>query len=122
MPARALWTGVLLILVSTLAVMASKFTPTALIPGILGLCIAVLGIIANRNPTLRKHLMHGALGLALLGVLGSLGGLPGFFALLSGGNAERPVAAVAQTSTVLICLGFLSRGIGSFIAARRKTQ
>ncbi|AWR87606.1 hypothetical protein [Meiothermus taiwanensis] len=117
LPARALWTGVFLILVSTLAVMGSKLTPTALIPGILGLLIALMGIWANRTPSQQPLAMNIALGLSLLGLLGSLRGIPDFITLLGGGTVERPVAAMAQFATVFICLGFVLRWL---VERRRK--
>ncbi len=120
MTARALWTGILLILVSLVAVTAAKPTPTAFIPGALGLSIALLGIVGHKNPALRRHAMHAALGLAVLGILGSLRGVPDFLTLLGGGRVERPVAAMAQFATILICLGLVVRGVQSFLEARRR--
>jgi hypothetical protein len=117
LPARALWTGVFLILVSTLAVMSTSLTPTALIPGALGLAIALLGIWANRSPAQKNLAMNIALGLAVLGILGSLRGIPGFITILSGGTVERPIAAMAQFATVFICLGFVVR---FWVERRRK--
>lgn len=120
MTARALWTGILLILVSTIAVVASKPTPTAFIPGILGLLIALLGIVGEKNPGLRRHAMHAALGLAALGILGSMRAIPDFLTLLGGGSVERPLASMAQFATLFICLGLVARGVQSFLEARRK--
>jgi hypothetical protein len=122
MPARALWTGIFLIVISTLAVVASKPSPTAFIPGGLGLLIAVLGIVAERSPGMRKNAIHAALGLALLGAIGSLRGIPGFITLLGGGTVALPVAVMAQIATLFICLAFLTRGVRSFMDARRKVQ
>lgn len=119
MTARALRTGILLILVSLVAVIATKLTPTAFLPGALGLSIALLGYAGHKNPTLRRHAMHAALGLAVLGILGSLRGVPDFLTLLGGGRVERPVAAMAQFATTLICLGFVVSGVQSFLEARR---
>ncbi|RIH87314.1 hypothetical protein Mlute_00997 [Meiothermus luteus] len=114
--ARALWTGVFLILISTLAVMASKPTPTALIPGLLGLLIALMGIWAEKRPNQARLALGLALGLSLVGILGSLRGIPEFLTLLGGGAVERPVAAMAQFATAFICLGFVVR----YLAERRK--
>ena len=118
LPARALWTGVFLILVSTLAVMSTSLTPTALIPGALGLTIALLGIWANRSPAQKNFAMNIALGLSVLGILGSVQGIPGFITILSGGTVERPIAAMAQFATVFICLGFVVR---FWVERRRKS-
>lgn len=117
LPARALWTGVFLILVSTLAVMSSSLTPTALIPGALGLAIALLGIWADKTPTQKPLAMNIALGLSVLGILGSLRGIPDFITILGGGSVERPVATMAQFATIFICLGFVVR---HFVETRRK--
>lgn len=116
--ARALWTGVFLILVSTLAVMSSKLTPTALIPGVLGLLIALLGIWANKQPAQARLALSLALLLSVLGILGSLRSVPDFVTLLTGGTVERPVATLAQFATVFICLGFVVR---YWVETRRKT-
>lgn len=107
--ARALWTGVFLILVSIIAVTATSLTPTALIPGVVGLAIAVLGIVADRNPSSKTLTMNIALGFAVLAILGSLRGIPDFITILTGGTVERPVAAMAQFATAFICLGFVTR-------------
>lgn len=117
LPARALWTGVFLILVSTLAVVGSKLTPTALIPGILGLLIALMGIWADKTPSQKPLAMNIALGLAVLGILGSLRGIPDFITILGGGTVERPVATMAQFATVFICLAFSIRWL---VEQRRK--
>lgn len=98
--------------------MASKPTPTALIPGILGLLIALMGIWADKNPARARLALGVALGLALLGLVGSLRGVPEFIILLRGGTVERPVATMAQFATVFICLGFVVRW---FAEGRRKT-
>ena len=107
---RALWTGIFLILISTWAVMAEGVRPFALAPGLVGLGIASLGIVAQRNPRLEPQALRIALGLALLALLGSLPGIPGFWVLLRGGTLAQPVAALTQFATVFICLAFLVRG------------
>lgn len=119
MTARALWTGILLILVSVIAVTASQPTPTAFIPGALGLLIALLGIAGDKTPALQRPAMNAALGLAVLGILGSLRGVPDFLTLLGGGSVERPVATMAQFATIFICLGFVVRWVQGFLEARR---
>ncbi|RDI96271.1 hypothetical protein DV704_00100 [Meiothermus sp. QL-1] len=115
--ARALWTGIFLIIVSTVAVMGSKLTPTALLPGLLGLAIALMGLWADRSPAQAPLALKIALGLAVLGLLGSLRGVPEFITLLSGGTVERPMAATAQFATVFICLAFVVRYL---VESRRK--
>lgn len=119
LPARALWTGAFLILISTLAIMVAGFTPTALIPGALGLVIALMGIWADKTPAQRPLAMNIALGLAALGMLGSLGSVPDFITLVGGGTVELPVATMAQFATLFICLGLVIRWV---VESRRKAQ
>jgi len=90
---------------------------TALIPAAFGLVIAVLGLIA-RDERKRKHAMHGAVVVALLGFLGSVRGLLQIGALLAG-TAARPAAVVAQTIMAVLTLGYIVMAVRSFVRARR---
>jgi hypothetical protein len=91
---------------------------TALIPAVLGLLLLGLGLLAAR-PALHAHAMHGAMVVALLGVLGTLMQVVKLPALLTGGEVERPLAVVASTLTLVLCGVLLVLGIRSFAAARR---
>ena len=91
--------------------------PTALIPCYFGIVLFVLGLLGQKE-NLRKHVMHGALLVALLALFGtarSLLKLPAAFA----GTAERPAAIYAQAATALLSIAFLTLCIRSFIQARR---
>lgn len=90
---------------------------TALIPAIIGTVLVILGVVASRE-RLRKHAIHAALVVALLGVLGSAPNVLGLGELVAG-TAERPVAVVASTITFLVLLVYIALGVRSFIAARR---
>lgn len=95
---------------------------TALIPAAVGLVFAVLGAVALKE-SLRKHMMHAAVGLALLlfvGMAGMAG--PKVPALLTGGELERPGAVLSQALLGLLCGVFVLLGVRSFIAARRKQR
>jgi hypothetical protein len=120
LPSRALWTGIFLILISIWAVMAEGVRLFALTPGGVGLVIASLGIVAERNPRLRRRALGAALGLALLALLGSLPGVPGSLILLRGGTLPQPVAALTQFATIFICLAFLVRGYLAWGQEQRK--
>ncbi len=86
---------------------------TVLIPAGPGVLLTALGILAARVSAWRKHLMHAAMALALLVVLGGLGrGVPG---LLAGPDA----AALASSAMAVIALVYLIAGIRSFVEARR---
>ena len=92
-------------------------SPTALIPVVFGVLLGACGLVA-RKEHLRKHAMHAAAAVALLGFVPSVRGLLGIPALLAG-EAARPAAVVLQSVMALLCLGFLVVAVLSFVAARR---
>lgn len=92
---------------------------TALIPLAFGTLLELCGVLAMR-PNLKKHAMHGASVLALLGVLGSARGASSFVTLASGGTVARPLAAQVQAAMFVTCLVFLVLCIRSFRDARRR--
>jgi hypothetical protein len=93
---------------------------TALIPAAFGVIFIALGQMAKKE-ALRKHIMHFAIGLAMIGFLGGAVRAFGPFAtMLRGGSVERPGAIVAQVIMALLCLVLLAYGIRSFAEARRK--
>lgn len=91
---------------------------TALIPAFLGVPMAIVGVLARRE-NLRKHAMHAAVLLALVGFLGSARGLLQLPALLTGAELARPAAVAAQSVTALLCIVFVGLAVSSFIQARR---
>ena len=94
------------------------YHPTALIPAAFGILLLLLGLIALKD-SLRKHAMHLAAMVGLLGFLGgAIMGLPKLPALLSG-TAERPAAVIEQLIMAAICLLFVALCVRSFIVARR---
>lgn len=92
---------------------------TAMIPAFFGLPIVVLGFVARAREAWRKHAMHGAIGLALLGFLGSAGGVIDMSRLLLGGQVDRPTAALVQGTMAIVCAVLIILGVKSFIDARR---
>ncbi len=122
MPSISIIFGALLILlgISGYAYVMSTPNPsmTALIPAIFGVVLVLLGVIARAKENLRKHLMHAALVVALLGFLGTISSFMKIASVFAG-TAERPVAVIAQFATAIICLVFIILGIKSFIDARK---
>lgn len=111
--------GAALLLVGIVAYLATGAESiTALFPAFLGVPLLVLGLLAGRESA-RQHAIHGALVLALLGVLASAMPLAELPALLTGGEVERPVATVTSAITALACLIYLGVGVRSFVVARR---
>lgn len=90
---------------------------TALIPAVIGVVLLVLGLLGGKE-NLRKHVMHAALLIGLLALLGtarSLTMLPAAF----DGTAQRPGAVFAQAATAVLSVVYLALGVRSFIEARR---
>ncbi|MFP8955016.1 hypothetical protein ACLI4Z_18970 [Natrialbaceae archaeon A-arb3/5] len=103
-PTLGITLGTVLVALGIGAYVLSDFASvTALIPAIFGVVIAVLGIIARQTERDRLAVI-GIGALALLGVLGSLRGVPDVIALVTGGEVESTVAAVAQGSMIVIGL------------------
>jgi hypothetical protein len=88
---------------------------TALIPAMVGAVFLLLALIA-RNPNARKHVMHAAVALALLGVLGVA---PRILAGVRAGDVGRP-AVLSQIAMAVILLLYVLLGVKSFVDARRR--
>jgi hypothetical protein len=119
MAGLAIGVGVILTLLGVIGYFASGgASATALIPAGFGVLFMILGLIA-RNQARRKHAMHGAAVLALVGLAATFTGALKAFTLMGGGTVERPQAVIAQGVMALLCLVFLIFAIRSFIQARR---
>lgn len=110
--------GSLLVMIGAVGyVVTDMVSVTALIPAFFGLVIIILGVMAYA-PARRKLAMHLAMGVALLGVLGSAGGIVGVLRGLGGGVVGA--ADIARALMALSLVAYLVIGIRSFIAARRQ--
>ncbi len=118
MPTTAIVSGVLLILVGiagyVIGVVNDNASLTALIPAVFGLLLLILGFVAKSNENLRKHLMHAAVVIGLLGFILPTGRLVSGWSKLS----VSP-AVLSQALMALICLFFVILSIQSFVNARR---
>lgn len=120
MPRFSLTLGIILTLLGVVGyAMSGGASWTALIPALFGILFIGAGVL-GRNEKLRKHAMHGAAALALVGILGSFGGLLKFFTMIGGAEVERPAAVIAQSVMAVLCIVFLVLSIKSFIDARKK--
>ncbi|MFT4218643.1 MAG: hypothetical protein QM619_15860 [Micropruina sp.] len=90
---------------------------TALIPSAVGVLLLIAGWLA-RNPRLHRHAIHGALAVALLGVLGSLMNVVKIGQVFNG-TAERPAAILESVVMFVALVIYLAVGVRSFIKARR---
>jgi hypothetical protein len=148
-PINAILFGAALIAVGVYGFVASGSThPTALIPAAIGAVLAILGGIALSGGAARKHAMHVA---AAVGLLGFAGTVPGVITLVkmmttseqdevrentSQGTTPKEVrdqsaqsntgtkflAAISKTATAALCLIFVGFCVKSFIDARRARQ
>jgi len=119
MTKTTIYTGIILIILGIVAYFASHAQSiTALIPAFFGVPIFILGLIA-RKESIRKHVIHGALVVALVGLVGSVNGIPQFVSMLLGNDVLRPAAVIVKAIMALILIVYIIMGINSFVQARR---
>jgi hypothetical protein len=97
---------------------------TALIPSAFGTVLMICGALA-RSDKLRKHAMHGAAAIGLIGLVSTAAmAVPKLPALLSEGKVTRAngtdatLAVEMQASMAALCLVFVGLCINSFVQAR----
>jgi uncharacterized membrane protein len=111
--------GVLLCILGLAGYLATnRVSVTALIPFFFGLPMIILGLLAFKE-NLRKHVMHAAAAIALLGFLGTFKGFFSFMAYLTGRVVERPPAVIAQGIMAILSAIFVALAVHSFIQARK---
>lgn len=91
---------------------------TALIPAAIGQILVILGVLARLKENLRKHLMHVAVIIGLLGFVATISSVAKIPSLFDG-TAARPLATVSQFITAILCGVFVALCVKSFIDARR---
>jgi hypothetical protein len=113
--------GVLLIVLGGISFFATGgIHPTALIPAYFGLALLICGWLANSPDNRRRMIvMHIAVTVALVGLLGS-----GAMAIVEtvkahGGPLAYPAAVESQVAMAALCLVYVVLCVRSFIAARR---
>lgn len=118
MPSTAIISGILLILVGiagyAFSIVNNNTSLTALIPAAFGLLLLILGLLAKSKESLRKHLMHAAVLVGLLGFIIPTGRLVSQMSKI-----EVSLAVMSQALMALICLFFVILSIQSFVNARR---
>lgn len=124
MPVLSIACGILLTIVGVVGYTGQgpnpdtrQVSPTALIPAVFGGLLIVLGLLAFK-PSLRKHAMHFA---AMVGLLGAIGGFMPLFRQYKNTGAldlMKP-SAVSGWLMILICAVFVGLCVNSFIQARK---
>jgi len=114
MPATTRTFGLILIVLGLASYfLTSRVSVTALIPAFFGAVFVILALVARSEPA-RKHAMHAAVALGLLGFLGTLRVIPA----LARGEFNRP-AVLAQLAMMVLMGIYVALGVKSFKAARR---
>lgn len=87
-------------------------SPTALIPAGVGVVLLICGMIVTAAPKARKHAMHVAAAVALLGAIG------GFMPIRSNGLDLEKAAVVSAIIMIALCTIFVLLCVRSFVRAR----
>lgn len=95
-----------------------KVSPTALIPAFFGAALLLLGI-GSLVDKLRMALMHVAMVLALVGIIGAGSRLPAAISELNEVDGTSPVKMISILVMMLLMIGYLGLGVRSFIEARK---
>lgn len=115
MPATTRLFGLILIVLGIASyTMTGRTSITALIPAFFGAALVVCALLA-RKETARKHAMHAAVAIGMVGMLASLTrALPAALR----GDAGRP-AVIAQLVMGGLLLVYVAMGVRSFVEARK---
>ena len=115
MPSVTRVVGFLLILLGVVGYVATGGASiTALIPAFVGALFLVFALVA-RSPEARRHVMHAAVAIALLAVIGVV---PRIIGAVNAGETARP-AVLAQIAMATILAVYVLLGVKSFVDARR---
>ena len=116
MPGTTRLFGLILIVLGVASyVLTERTSVTALIPAFFGAVLLVCAMIARANEGARKHAMHAAVAIGLIGALAALGrAIPSVIA----GETSRP-AVMSQIAMGVLLLIYVAMGVQSFIAARK---
>jgi fucose 4-O-acetylase-like acetyltransferase len=88
---------------------------TAMIPAFFGAIFLVCAMIARRGDAARRHAMHAAVAVGLIGAIAALArGIPGAM----NGDPTRP-AVMSQLVMGVLLVIYVAMGVRSFIAARK---
>lgn len=115
MPATTRLFGLILIVLGVASyVMTGRTSITAMIPAFFGAALVICALVARRESA-RKHAMHAAVAIGMVGLLGALArALPAAMR----GDAGRP-AVIAQLIMGALLLIYVAMGVRSFVEARR---
>jgi uncharacterized membrane protein len=115
MPATTRLFGLILIVLGIASyTMTGRTSVTALIPAFFGIVFLICALVA-RNEAARKHAMHAAVAIGLIGAIASL--VRAVPAVMDG-DVMRP-AVLAQLAMAVLLFDYVALGVVSFIKARK---
>lgn len=121
MPNTSITFGILLILVGLIGfavgMMDGGAHVTALIPAFIGIVLTALGFAAGAKENLRKHLMHAAVVIALLGFIAMAGRV---FSKMS--DLTMTAGMISTIVTGAICLVFVILAVRSFAKSKAEAR
>ena len=112
--------GALLVLIGIVGYGTSEVQPppvTALIPAFFGVGLILCGALAFHDK-MRKHVMHLA---AMIGLLGAIGGFMPLIRQIKNSGSFDPTkkSAISGELMILVCVVFVGMCVNSFIQARK---
>ncbi|HMU32386.1 MAG: hypothetical protein JSS77_15130 [Acidobacteria bacterium] len=118
MTSLSIWFGRLLVLVGIVGyaygMIQGNASFTALIPAAFGLVLMILGYLGQRSEGARKHFMHVAMLIGLIGFV-----VPAWRLISKFDGFSASAAHLSQLVMAVLCLLFVIFGIRSFVNARR---
>ena len=116
MPATTRLIGILLIVVGVAGyTLTGRTSLTAMIPAFFGIALIICALIARAKESARKHAMHAAVAIGLIGAIAALArGIPAAI----NGDPTRP-AVMSQLAMGILLVIYVALGVQSFIAARK---
>jgi len=122
MPRITIAFGILLVVLGLAAYFGSASanpSPTALIPAAFGALLCVCGVAALK-PHWRKHAMHAAAAIAVLGALAASGRAVGSLAKLADGGDVKTSVLASLVIMAATCWLLVALYVKSFVDARRR--
>lgn len=121
MPLLTLITGLLLVVLGASVTYRSYLETnamhyTALIPAAFGVVLLILGGVGLLGGNARKHAMHGAAAVSLLGVVG--GAFMPIKAMMAGTFVPESTKGIGQLTMIVLCAALLALCVNSFVQAR----
>ena len=119
MPQLTIAYAIVLILLGIIGYVATGMVSvTALIPSFFGIVFLILGLLGKAESR-RKLMMHIAVALGLLAIVGTFNGIIATISYFGGGEVARPAAVISQAVMAILSILYVAMGVKSFVDARR---